>query len=371
MKTVGLCMIVKNEAHIIRRCLTRALPLIDYALIVDTGSTDHTIAEIKAFLAENKLAGEVVEEPWRDFAHNRSSALARLREHGDIDYALMIDADDDVRLAPDFDRASFKESLSADFYDVVTDMNGYVYTRPQLTSNRKKFYYKAILHEYLECEVEGSRQVARHFSVRAMQDSARNQIGDKYRRDAALLETALETEADPFLRARYTFYLAQSWRDCGEMAKALDYYLRRAEMGYWEEEIFYSRYFAAKLMENLGHDNEAVVALYLRAAEASPGRAEALHGAARRLRLAGEFQRGYEVGKRAIDLPPPPYGLFVEPWIYDFAALDEFAVNAYWAGHYRESLEAVLRALRTGKVPADEIPRFAQNGLFALEKLSS
>ena len=369
MKKVGLCMIVKNEAHIMRRCLTRARPLIDYALIVDTGSTDNTIAVIHTLLAEFNLPGQVVEEPWRDFAHNRTCALARLREQADIDYALMIDADDEVVLADGFDPAAFRASLTADYYDVVTDMSGYVYTRPQLTSNRKLFYYKAVLHEYLESEPGCSRARMEHYSVRAVQDSARNRLGDKYRRDAETLEKALEIETDPFLRARYTFYLAQSWRDCGELEKALTHYLRRAEMGYWEEEVFYSLYFAGRLMETLGRDIEATIAIHFRAANASPTRAEALHAAARLCRSIGDHARGYDIARRAIDLPMPPNGLFLEPWIYDFAALDEFAVHAYWTGHYRESLAAILRAFKSGKVPASEHARFAQNAIFALDKL--
>ena len=44
----------------------------------------------------------------------------------------------------------------------------------------------------------------------------------KYRKDAAVLEKALQTEKDKFLRSRYTFYLARSYRDAGEKEKALE-----------------------------------------------------------------------------------------------------------------------------------------------------
>ena len=45
---------------------------------------------------------------------------------------------------------------------------------------------------------------------------------------------------DPFLISRYTFYLAQSYRDCGEKEKALANYMKRAELGFWNEEIYVS-----------------------------------------------------------------------------------------------------------------------------------
>ncbi|MEU5316418.1 glycosyltransferase [Streptomyces sp. NPDC021056] len=35
-------MIVKNEAHVIRRCLESVLPLVDTWVILDTGSPDGT-----------------------------------------------------------------------------------------------------------------------------------------------------------------------------------------------------------------------------------------------------------------------------------------------------------------------------------------
>ena len=41
--SINLCMIVKDEAHIIERCLHSVKPLIDKVLIVDTGSSDNTI----------------------------------------------------------------------------------------------------------------------------------------------------------------------------------------------------------------------------------------------------------------------------------------------------------------------------------------
>src|SRR5437762_3199729 len=99
MKTIGLCMIVKDEAQVILRCLKSVRPLIDYALIVDTGSTDGTQAIVKKYLAEQRVPGEVIEEPWKDFATNRSSALAKLRARAEIDYALVMDADDTLVFA--------------------------------------------------------------------------------------------------------------------------------------------------------------------------------------------------------------------------------------------------------------------------------
>ena len=52
---IGLCLIVKNEAHIIRESLSCTLPLIDTFSIVDTGSSDNTIQVIKDFIKKKEL----------------------------------------------------------------------------------------------------------------------------------------------------------------------------------------------------------------------------------------------------------------------------------------------------------------------------
>ena len=81
IQTVCLCMIVKNEAPVIARCLENARPLISHWAIVDTGSTDGTQDIIRKVMAP-KL-GKLVEEPpipyadtgFFDYAANRNRAL--------------------------------------------------------------------------------------------------------------------------------------------------------------------------------------------------------------------------------------------------------------------------------------------------------
>ena len=65
---LALFLIVKNEAHILDRCLDAAQPLVDHTLIVDTGSTDDTIN-----IAKKRAL--VIEQPWVNFGHNRSQSF--------------------------------------------------------------------------------------------------------------------------------------------------------------------------------------------------------------------------------------------------------------------------------------------------------
>lgn len=352
-------MIVKNEAPVIRRCLDSVCPIIDRWIVVDTGSTDGTQEIVRRHL--QSLPGELHERPWLDFAANRTEALALARPMGD--YTLLIDADDELEIPKNF----AMPNLEADSYTFDILLGGIRYRRPQLVKSKIPWKYEGVLHEYLSCDVSTTSD---HLPLvlRINNDGARRRDPLTYRRDAALLERALKTEADPFRVARYTFYLAQSYRDCGEKEKAIANYLLRTKLGFWDQEIFVSFYSAAQLQEQCG-SSETALALYKQATRACSSRAEAAYRASRLCRLRNDFVHGYEIAKDAIELPAPATGLFVETWIYDYGLLDEFAVNAYWAGYYRECLDACLRALASGKVPANEQPRFIENARFALAKL--
>jgi len=370
MKTIGLCMIAKNEAHIIRRCLDSVLRLIDFFLIVDTGSEDGTQQLIRDFLVEHDARGAVIDEPWQDFAYNRTFALQELRKFADIDYALMIDADDQLVPEDGFDPLAFKSEIQHDLYYVEIRHDEARYFRAQLCNNKLPFYYKGVLHEYLEIPAgEHTRATANGFYIESGRVGARNRNPRKYEDDAALLEEALLTETDPVLIRRYKFYLAQSYRVCGQSEKALKLHLDRAEMGGWNEELFLSLYNAGLLKETLGCSDIEIIGTYLKAYDHAPDRIESLHALVKYCHRNGKPALGYLIGKQAITTPMPEGGLFVQMWIYEYGMLDEFAVAAYWAGHYRESLDACLKLLANEKIPADERARIQKNADFAREKL--
>ena len=368
MKKIGLCMIVKDEERIIRRCLDSVKPMIDYALVVDTGSSDNTISVVNDWLKSNNIPGEVVFEPWRGFASARSFALSRIRDQSHIDYALMIDADEVLRYDPGFDIRGFKSSMSMDLYNIRCRMGSIEYDRNSITRNSKPFFYKGVLHEFLECgePIEG-RGLVPGVVNHPIQDSARNNDPEKYRRDAAALSEAIKSESDPFMLSRYTFYLAQSLRDCGDHGAALHWYLKRSEQGFWDQEVYVSLLQAARLKEELGYPHEDIVQSYLRAHEVRPERIEAIHGAVSFCRRNGRAQQAYILSKHALAMPVDKSGLFAEPWMWDFGILDEFSISCYWAHRFKEGHEATKRLMEIA--PESEKSRVARNLQFFEEKL--
>jgi len=85
--TLSVCMIVKNEAAVLERCLASIRPAADEIVVADTGSTDST-ADIA-----RRFGATVVLCEWRDdFAYARNISL----EHATGDWILWLDADDVV-----------------------------------------------------------------------------------------------------------------------------------------------------------------------------------------------------------------------------------------------------------------------------------
>jgi hypothetical protein len=49
--------------------------------------------------------------------------------------------------------------------------------------------------------------------------------------------------------------------------------------------------------------------------------------------------------------------------------LDEFAIASYWTGHFKESRQASIALLQSGKYPPDQKERIEANLKFATEEL--
>jgi len=370
LKKIGFCIIVKNESHVIERCLDSVKQIIDYVLIVDTGSDDNTIDVINNWIESNNVPGKVISEPWQNFSYNRTFALERLREIDWIDYSLMIDADETLSYDEGFDSIIFKQSLVNDFYDVRTNLGGHLYNRPQLTSNKREYKYVGVVHEFLEMTNAGSRGIVNGFTNIPIQDSNRNRGSNKFLQDIELLKEAISKEEDgSWLKSRYTFYLAQSYRDSGNPQMALETYLKRAEQGYWNEEQYVSLFNAGNIMRDLGYPKSEVIQTYMRAHELLPHRAEALYGVVYYCRIHALHHQGYIIGKHAINIPMPTDSLFTETWIYNYALLDEYAIVCFWSGHYQDSLDACEIMLSSGRLPQHYIGRIEQNRQYAIDRM--
>src|SRR2546425_12536889 len=108
------------------------------------------------------------------------------------------------------------------------------------------------------------------------------------------------------------FYLAQSYRDAGLMAQALQWYTKRAAAGGWEEEVFYALYQVAQLQALSALPWPVVLNSYLTAYQYRPTRIEPIFRIAKYYREQQQYHLGYFFAQSVLEVPYPEDILFVE-----------------------------------------------------------
>ncbi|MDG5473243.1 glycosyltransferase [Jeotgalibacillus sp. ET6] len=149
--SVTLCMIVKDEASRIEKCLKSASGLAEEIVIVDTGSTDETIPICKSFGAQ------IHSFEWtQDFAAARNYGLS----HCTGDWILWLDGDEEL---DSFDKEQLLQHLQTTQASVLSlpvynyaglshsiDIdNVHIYYQPRLFKNHAGIVFKNRIHETL------------------------------------------------------------------------------------------------------------------------------------------------------------------------------------------------------------------------------
>ncbi|MGC8489200.1 MAG: tetratricopeptide repeat-containing glycosyltransferase family 2 protein [Clostridia bacterium] len=148
--TLSLCLIVKDEEETLPSCLGSVRDLVDECVVLDTGSTDRTIAVARSFDCR------VFEDVWTDdFSRARNASFS----HATGDFIFWLDADD-VLLAADRERfRAFRRTLRATaagftmVYDYAQDANGASILRfrlPRVVRRSAGFRWVGRVHEYLD-----------------------------------------------------------------------------------------------------------------------------------------------------------------------------------------------------------------------------
>ena len=151
MATISLCMIVKNEQDILRRCLDSYKGTYDELIIIDTGSTDNT-KQIALQYTTN-----IYDYTWiNDFAAARNFAFSK----ASCDYILSVDADEELDIYNNHALCELKSAILPEidivqmYYVNESDFNS-VYNvhkelRPKLFKRVRTFNWISPIHETIQ-----------------------------------------------------------------------------------------------------------------------------------------------------------------------------------------------------------------------------
>jgi glycosyltransferase involved in cell wall biosynthesis len=356
-KTICLCAIVKNESRTISRLIKSCKSIIDYYVIVDTGSTDDTISIIKSSMGS--IPGEVHSRPWINFGKNRSELMELA--YGKSDYLLLADADFEYKISSFF----HKSELIYDWYHLryLGDID---FAQILLVSGKKKWKYLGVTHEYIEGENCGESPELKSISILHHADGGTR--SNKLTRDRDLLEKAILEDTS---NTRNYFYLAQTYENLGEYNKASKYYEERARRGGWPEEVFYSLFQIGVCQYHLKKIDNAILQ-FIETYAYRPTRFEPLYMLGMVYREQKKYHMARLMQEEVIRMPYPTEDkLFIHTSNKRYLADFELGICYYWMGEYDKSKKHCLAVKQMNNIPKLIFDQNEQNMKFTDQKLEN
>lgn len=219
MKTIALCMIVKNEQEYLRRCLDSVKDKVHQIIIVDTGSTDDTISIAKEYTSN------IFEIEWtNDFSAARNESI----KHAKTDYILALDADEYLE-----ENANLIEEIEsgADYYftkiyNVMSSDRGITHLAIRIFANNKGLHYRNRLHEHLNTMEQEDKLKAAYAKLTIFHTGYTDEMMESREKANRNLPLMLkEVEENPTVYNLFNMGRTYMW--VGEHEKAIKY-LQRA-----------------------------------------------------------------------------------------------------------------------------------------------
>lgn len=236
---LSLCMIVKNEEKVLRRCLESVRDLVDEMIIVDTGSTDSTKA------IAHEFTSNVYDFEWvNDFSAAKNEAIRQAKGK----WILVLDADEYVQPEGKEELKRFLSGLDpmqpigfllpiVNFVGAREDNKTMESYAARLFPNHPDLYYTRPIHEQLTFRHGELKQQRYDFFIfhTGYTDEVRLEK-DKSKRNLSIFQSLMDKNAK--LDAYYEFTLANEYSAVRDYKRAL-YYYERAYKKAKKDEIWF------------------------------------------------------------------------------------------------------------------------------------
>lgn len=336
--TVSITLIVRDEEHILGRCLDSLAGVVDEIVVVDTGSHDATLAVARRY------TDQVHQFAWvQDFAAARQYAFDQA--HGD--WVAWLDADDVVQGATHLRRLA--EEAPAEVgaiywpYVVAWDAYGhptYQYWRERLVRNDGSYRWQGRVHEVLISQHPWQT----HYSADVVVEHRPPARGLEHsRRNLEILQAELaDCHGDP--PPRLLFYLGREYAACGQPQEALATLSSHLERCTWDEERYQSLMQVAAIhLEQ--DDGDATIDTLLQALKVCPHWPDAYFALARSYYFLGNWDRVVHWTQIGRALPQPQTSLFTNPMDYHFNWMIYYTNALYHLGEVAVALHWTRQAL--------------------------
>jgi glycosyltransferase involved in cell wall biosynthesis len=316
--SVECVLIARDNADTIATAIASVAARVDAVLVVLNAESDEETGVVARAAGARVVRGG----PFRDFASARNEAL----EHARAPWVLQLDSDDAYIFGPDFREWPTEGEAHA----VVTVGDGFAWSFIRLFRSHLRYVEKC--HEYVA--YDGVAPLVSHANYLR---TPPKDLAARARRNVALLEG----QADP----RSIFYLARSYKEMGDLSRALELFEERVSMMERGEESFYAALEAARVRALLERPAAEVSAAYERARLMRPKRAEPYVEHARLLRKNGDVVRARDLAERATKLPPCTDALFVDIEAHTWRPWAELALAEKTLGNENEFRAAYSRMM--------------------------
>lgn len=336
--------IVKNESHVIRRCLDSIANLADSYLICDTGSADDTVKIIETYMKEKNIPGEVIYCEWKNYSYNRNYLMDQAYTHNksrNAKYLIWHDADEvfltdpsDLTSYPtknDTDKLyNFLESKSEPGVNITTIYSSLKYPRWNIVRNNQLYKWISPKHEYITGPVDNRSTQYDGFVLWAKQEGAASKDPDRCKKDSQMYLDYFNENGGPENCPREVFYMAQECESF-DKEKAIEYYkLRTTLIGDWSE-----KYITYLRLGRLCTDEQEKVKYWEEGFCLDPNRLECVHELMK-LFKDKNWSESLKYGIAATESRKVDSSkLFVEYQVYDYLYDLDFSLAAYYNKRYQ------------------------------------
>ncbi|BBB90419.1 MAG TPA: glycosyltransferase [Methylomusa anaerophila] len=298
MAKISACVIVKNEADNISRCLQSVKDIAAEMIVVDTGSTDDTVKIAR------QMGAKVFQYQWNnDFAAARNYALTQAKG----DWIIFLDADEYIlpgkiqNVRPFIDKIHGNRMIES----VVCRMENtegvdgpLKSTNPtvRIFRNSRVIRYQGKVHEQIYKHGKPTRSIgdAKQFIVICHTGYTKEAIPEKIKRNTIMLEEDLNNGN---VRNLTYYYLSDAYWRLGQYEKAIEFAQKAIDHG----GVFHTLYaykpyvtLIASMVRLNTYSNEAMEAIRDQAIQKFPHHPEVLLHQALYYRKTGRYRQALE-----------------------------------------------------------------------------